>query len=248
MRAVLKIFLIFIGMGLLIPIAAFGWLYFDSTGLPDWRELAQFAPATPKQVSDPCLRTNEPILAYPYDAIGANLRAALSAVEASEDDPGILDIYYPALIHRAHPRASLSYLIERDMFCQPYPGRTVNHHLDSLRLAIQLERHFSRRELFTIFANRLYFAEGQYGVANAARHFFNKESSQLDIEEAALLAGMPREPGRYSPRFHPDQALQRRNRVIDSMAAAHAIGEADATSAKAVPITVMPIEHEKIGH
>lgn len=253
MRVVLKFLLISVAIVLLIPVAAFGWLYFDTAGLPDWRGLAQFTPDTPKQISDPCLGTNEPVVAYPYDEIGPTMRKALSIAEGGEEYPGIFESLYSSFRRttagkRAPAKAILSYAIVKTMFCQHAPGRTVNHHLDSLRLAIQLERHYSRKELFTIFANRIYFADGQYGVADASLHFFRKEPNQLSIEEAALLAGMPRAPGRYSPRLHPDLALARRNEVIDEMAAAHAITMVEATSAKAVPLEFMPISENSTKH
>jgi len=138
MRLLLRICLAGIGIVLLVPIAAFAWLYFDAGGLPDPESLAQFAPQSAATVSDPCLNSAQPLVAIPYDGIGTNMRAALSAAVADEDDPGILGGYYRAFTHEWHSRAGLSYLVQKGMFCQPFPGRTVNHHLDSFRLSIQL--------------------------------------------------------------------------------------------------------------
>lgn len=244
MRGLVKLILACMAIALLAPVAAFVWLYFDYTGLPDWQRLAQFAPDTPEQVSDPCLKADVPIVAYSYDAIGPTMRAALAAAEGGEDYPGILEELYLSLTRRTTPHTAstpvLSYMIAKTMFCQAQTGHTIRENLDALRLTIQLERHYSHRQLFTICANRVYFAEGQYGVEGASRHFFNKEPDQLRIEEAALLAGLPRAPGRYSPRWHPDVAIERRNKVIDRMIATHAITLADGKLAKAAPLTAIP--------
>jgi len=242
MRVFLKVCLIVVGVAVLLPLAALAWLFFDSRGLPDFRSLANFTPSTLTQVSDPCLRTNEPVFAASYSGIGPVMRAALTAAEGGVDYPGPLESFYLALTKQSASKPILSYQIVKTMFCQSSADRSVNHEIDSLRLTVQLERHYSHRELFTIFANRVYFAEGQYGVVAAARHFFHKEPSELDIEEAALLAGLPRAPVRYSPRLHPDLAVQRRNQVIDEMVAAQAISASDGVSAKSAPLTISVTE------
>ena len=239
MQLLWKVCLAVIAIIVLVLLTAAAWLYFDSRGLPDPQSLAPFAPKSVATVSDPCLKSPAQVIAIPYDSIGSNMRTALSAAEASEDDPGVMSGYYRTIVHREGSRAGLSDLIGRTMFCQPHPGRTINHHLDSLRLAVQIERRYSHREMFTIFANRIYFGEGQYGVEAASQHFFHKEPSQLLIQEAALLAGMPKSPARLSPRTHPDLALERRNEVIGKMAAVHSIREADASAAKAIPLSIM---------
>jgi len=166
------------------------------------------------------------------------LRAALSAAEASEDDPGMATETYRRFTHNGGlHRATLSWHISRTMFCAP--SRTINRQLDELRTAVQLERRFSRRELFTIFANRLMFGEDMVGVEPASQHFFHKEPNQLLVGEAALLAGLVRAPSYLSPIKHPDRALQRRNEVIDAMVEAHAISESEASTAKDGPLPIM---------
>ncbi len=236
MRVLLKTCLIGLGAMALALIVGFSWLSFDARGLPDAQALAQFAPATVEQVSDPCLKTTS--VAIPYDSIGANLRSALSAAEASEDDPGVLTETYRGFTHNGgRHRATLSWYISRTIFCGP--SRTLNRQLDELRTAVQLERRFSRRELFTIFANRLMFGADIVGVEAASQHFFHKEPNQLLVGEAALLAGLLKAPSYLSPTKHPDRALQRRDEVIDGMVKTHAISESEASTAKASPLPIM---------
>jgi len=227
-----------------VPVAALAWLFFYSRGLPDLESLARFAPQQPATLADSCL-DSPMIVALSFNSIGTRLRQALSVDEGNEDDPGLLMSLLDGLEHRtiSRSRPGLSYSVARTALCEATGHRTLRvYKLDSLRMSAQLERHFSRRELFTILANRLYFGEGQYGVEAASQHFFHKEPSQLLIQEAALLAGMPKSPGHLSPRAHPDLPLQRRNEVIDQMVSAHLITDEDGSMSKAVPISIPSTE------
>jgi len=114
--------------------------------------------------------------------------------------------------------------------------RPLNHNINEIRLALSLEQRFSREQLFAIFANRLIFEKDTVGVEAAAQHLFRKEPSQLQIQEAALIAGMAKSPSHYSPGKHPDHALMRRNQVIDAMAKNGSISGVDAAAAKASPL------------
>src|ERR1043166_9269515 len=98
-RTLLKIFLFLDSTVVLILIAAFCWLYFYSRDLPDIGSLAQYAPANVTQVKDPCLG---PSTAVPYEAIGTNVRNAISAVEVKEDDAGVLkaELFNRGALHR----------------------------------------------------------------------------------------------------------------------------------------------------
>ena len=236
MCMLLKTCLIGLGAMALALIVGFAWLFFDARGLPDAQALAQFAPATVAQVPDPCVKTTS--VAIPYDSIGVNVRSALSAAEAIEDDPGVLTETYRGFTHNGGlHRATLSWHISQTMFCGP--SRTLNRQLDEFRAAVQLERRFSRRELFTIFANRLMFAEDIVGIEASSQHFFHKEPNQLLVGEAALLAGLVKAPAYLSPTKHPGRAIQRRDEVIDAMVKTHAINESEASTAKASPLPIM---------
>lgn len=236
MRVLLKTCLIGLGVLVLAVIGGLTWLFFDSRGLPDMRALAQFAPATVTQANDPCWKSASIVI--PYDSIGDNLRSALGVAEAKEDGPGVLTETYRRCCGRNYlHRTILSTQISRTMFCTP--AKPLSYDLKVLRVAVQLERRFSRRELFTILANRVWFSEDIVGVEGAAQHFFHKEPSQLLVGEAALLAGLVKNPSYFSPIKHPDRALQRRDEVIDAMAQTHAISESEASMAKALPLQVV---------
>ena len=95
MRMLVKACLIVLGVMALALITGIAWLFFFSRSLPDAVALAQFAPATVTRVSDPCLKSAS--VAIPYDSIGNNMRAALSAAEVEEDGPGVLTETYGGL-------------------------------------------------------------------------------------------------------------------------------------------------------
>src|SRR5215472_1588433 len=97
---------------------------------------------------------------------------------------------------------------------------------------MQLDRRFSRRDLFSMAANRYYFGDDLTGVQIASQHFFHKDPKDLSIAEAALLVALVRAPSYYSPMTHPDRALKRRNQVVDAMNSYHTISAAEAQAAK----------------
>lgn len=232
MRMLLRICLIGLGTLGLAVIAGLA-LLFGSHGIPDWDALAQFTPETVRHVSDRCLTGAS--IAVPYDSVGNTMRLALSAADAGEDDPGILtEMFRGVSDHALSHRPVLSLQVARTLFCEP--SKHLERQVAEVRAAAQLERQFSRRELFTIYANRLVFGEKIVGVEAASQHFFHKEPSQLRLEEAALLAGLPRAPSQLSPVKHPDRALRRRNEVLDLMTEKHAITQSEASAAKASPL------------
>jgi len=217
MRWLVRSVLFCVAAVILLTCVCLVWFFLYSRDLPDIGGLRRYAPNQVSRVSDPCVGES---IAIPYDAIGDNLRAALNAAEANER-PGY---------------AGLPVQISRTMFCAP--SRTLNRELTEMRVAAQLQRRFSRTELLTIYANRTYFGENLIGVEAASEHYFHKEPNQLEVAEAALLAGMIRGPSRFSPFKHPDRALQRRNEVIDAMVEGHAISIEEGVAAKATSLAV----------
>jgi penicillin-binding protein 1A len=92
-------------------------------------------------------------------------------------------------------------------------GRKVQEAL----LALQIERHYSKEQIFTMYCNQIYLSHGNYGFEAASEYYFGKPVGKLNVQEAALLAGLIRGPS-YSPILHPQRALARRNLVLELMA------------------------------
>ena len=96
--------------------------------------------------------------------------------------------------------------------------KTVQRKVKEAILAIQLERRYTKREIFTFYANQVYFGHGAYGVEAAAHLYFDKPAKDLMVEEAAMIAAIIQAPERLSPFVDPRRTLMRRNYVIQRMA------------------------------
>jgi penicillin-binding protein 1A len=115
-------------------------------------------------------------------------------------------------------------------------------------LAIQIERRYTKREIFTLYCNQIYFGHGAYGVEAASRLYFNKRSKDLTLEEAAVIAGIIQTPERQSPYVDIRRATRRRNYVLQRMAEEGYITKAVADAAAQKPIEVrgQPTQEESI--
>jgi penicillin-binding protein 1A len=105
-------------------------------------------------------------------------------------------------------------------------------------LAIRIERAYSKDKILELYLNEIYLGMGSYGVAAAALNYFNKELSELTIEEAAYLAALPKAPNNYHPFRRKREATIRRDWIIDQMTEVGYITLAEARAAKAKPLTV----------
>src|SRR5437867_3472932 len=103
-------------------------------------------------------------------------------------------------------------------------------------LAVQIEKRYTKKEIFAIYCNQMYLGHGAYGVEAASRLYFNKSNKQLTLEEAALVAGLFQSPERQSPFVDMKRATQRRNTVLQRMADERYITQAQADEAKRRPI------------
>jgi membrane carboxypeptidase/penicillin-binding protein len=211
---------------------ATAWLFFYSRDLPSTKQLGEFAPTSLKQTADACLP--RPVVALPYDQVGQNLLDAFSSVEVNPDAGGILANLFRERKGKLPHHAEISLQIARTMFCAP--EKALQRHMKELRLAIQLERQFSRRQLFTIYLNRLYFGDCGNGVETASQCLFHKHAVDLGPAEAALIAGIAGRASYYSPSVYPDRAIGRRNAVLDAMVAAGKLSLSEAVTAKSTPL------------
>jgi penicillin-binding protein 1A len=126
--------------------------------------------------------------------------------------------------------STLTMQLARNLFLSS--ERTYTRKLRELILAIEIERHFTKSQIFTLYANQIYLGHGIYGFAAGAEFYFGKNVKDLTLEEAALLAALPKAPNNYSPIRNPERAVWRRNLVINSMLSAGKISASQAASAK----------------
>jgi penicillin-binding protein 1A len=116
---------------------------------------------------------------------------------------------------RVQGGSTLTMQLARNLFLSP--DRSFHRKIQEALLAVQIERRFTKPQIFTLYANQIYLGHGVYGFEAASEFYFSRPAKQLALAEAALLAGLPKSPTYYSPIIHPDRALKRRNLVINSM-------------------------------
>ena len=120
------------------------------------------------------------------------------------------------------------------------PERTYRRKIRELILARRIEERFSKEEILFLYLNQIYFGSGAYGVSEAAYTYFGKKVADLDAAEAALLAGLPKAPSRYSPFLHPERGEERRLYVLNRMHQEGFIDEATHAESVAEPLALRP--------
>jgi len=130
--------------------------------------------------------------------------------------------------------STLTMQLAKNLFLSP--DRSFHRKIQEALLAIQIERRFTKAQIFTLYANQIYLGHGNYGFESASEYYFSKPAKKLTLDEAALLAGLPKWPANYSPITHPERALKRRNLVINAMLEDGRITAKQAADARARPI------------
>src|SRR3569833_3205229 len=119
---------------------------------------------------------------------------------------------------------------------------TPERKLREIRYATALEKRLSKQEILARYLNISYFGDGAYGIGAASQHYFGKPPSQLNLQEAALLAGLVQSPDAYNPvTGDKKSALDRRSYVLDAMAKMGKITQADADKAKSSLLVLLVV-------
>jgi penicillin-binding protein 1A len=178
-----------------------------------------------------------------YDDFAPVLREAVISIEdkSFESHWGV-NVFRigGAVVHdmRSHDRSqgasTLTMQLARNLFLSA--DRHFARKLQEAYLAIQIERSFTKQQIFTLYGNQIYLGSGMYGFEAASQFYFSKHAKALTLPEAALLAGLPKAPYAYSPLLNPDKALRRRNLVISEMESDHVITRAQAEQARKTPL------------
>lgn len=120
------------------------------------------------------------------------------------------------------------------------PGKTLERKARELRLAIELERQYSKREILGLYLNTVYMGEGAYGIKAAAETYFRAPVNKLTLPQAALLAAVIKAPALYDPREHGKRARERRNYVLGRMQKLDMVSPVAARRAKRAPLGLSP--------
>ncbi len=135
---------------------------------------------------------------------------------------------------RAQGASTLTMQLSRNLFLSP--EKSFSRKVQEIILAIQIERRFTKPQIFTMYANQIYLGHGVYGFEAGALHYFSKRAKDLTLEEAATLASLPKSPTQYSPINHPKNAKRRRDLVLDAMLEDGKLTAEVAARAKGAPL------------
>ncbi len=246
--------------GLLVLVAALlgatiGLLLVYSTDLPQVEELEHYRPSSITELYDDRGRVigsfalQRRVIAS-YDDYPQVLRDALISIEDKDfyrhwginvwriAGAAYRDIESGGKVQGA---STLTMQLARNLFLSP--DRSFHRKIQEALLAIQIERRFTKPQIFTLYANQIFLGHGVYGFEAASEFYFSKPAKKLTLEESALLSGLPKAPGFYSPINHLDRAIKRRNLVINAMLEDGKITAQQAGEAKGQPVR-LNLQHD----
>ncbi len=228
--------------------AAIGLLFVYSSDLPEVHALEDYRPVIVTELyaddgqSIGTFALQRRIL-ITYGQIPTVLHDAITTTEDQHfeqhwgvDFPRVLEAAWRDVVsHRAAEGAStLTMQLAGGLFLNR-SDRSLHRKLQETMLALQIERHYTKDQIFTMYCNQIYLGAGNYGFEAASEYYFSKPIGQLTLAEAATLAAIIRGPI-YSPITHPDRARARRNLVLSLLAHSGKITEAVAASTAKQPL------------
>jgi len=225
-----------------------GLLVVYSTDLPEVVQLESYRPPTITELYDKQGRVigsfalQQRVIAS-YDQFPKVLRDAILSTEDKDFESHwgvnfrrIFGAGWRDLVSgsRAQGASTLTMQLARNLFLTP--DRTIARKVQEIMLSIQIERRFTKPQIFTMYANQIFLGHGVYGFEAGAEFYFSKHARDLTLPEAALLAGLPKAPNFYSPINSPERALHRRNLVLNNLLEDGKITAEQAALAKQAPV------------
>ena len=225
-----------------------GLMLVYSVDLPQISDLEHFRPSTITELYDVHGRlfgsfALERRIVIPYEGFAPVLREAVISIEDKNFESHwgvnvfrVLGAIYHDLRSkgRAQGASTLTMQLARNLFLSN--ERTAGRKLQEVLLSIQMERSFTKQQIFVLYGDQIYLGQGVFGFEAGANYYFSKHAADLTLTEAALLAGLPKGPSEYSPITNPDRALRRRNQVINAMLEDGKITAAEADAARSQPL------------
>jgi penicillin-binding protein 1A len=225
-----------------------GLMLVFSVDLPQIHDLERYHPSTTTDLYDQKGRiigsfALERRVVVNYDDFAPVLRQAVISIEdkSFESHWGINvlrvagALWYDLRSHgRAQGASTLTMQLARNLFFSS--ERTASRKVQEAYLAIQIERAFTKQQIFTLYGNQIYLGHGRYGFEAASQFYFSKHAKELTLTEAALLAGLPKGPVAFSPLLNPEKALHRRNLVLTEMELDRVISHEQAEQARNAPL------------
>jgi penicillin-binding protein 1A len=181
----------------------------------------------PQILKDAIIATEDPRF---FEHNGIDFRGILRAVK--EDVKRILTP------RRLHGGSTISQQLIRTILL--HTRQTLRRKLKEVILALELEKRYTKQEILTIYCNQFWLSNTAYGVESASQLYFGKSVSDLNLNEAAIIAGIFRGPAIYNPYENPETTLRRRNHVLNRMVAEGYISTEEADAVKQEPLNVLP--------
>ena len=245
--AVRATFLALLGLSSLFGVMC-GLMLVYSIDLPQMDDLARYRPNTTTELLDIHGKeigsfALERRVVLPYTEFPAVLRQALISIEdkSFERNWGVnlvravgaawRDLHSRS---RAQGSSTLTMQLARNLFLSN--EKTYGRKIQEILLAVQIERVFTKDQIFQMYANQIYLGRGTYGFEAASEFYFSKHARDLTLPEAALLAALPKGAEYYSPVNHPERALKRRNLVLSEMRLDGKISREQEQAAVATPL------------
>ena len=185
----------------------------------------------PKMLKDAIISTEDPRF---FEHKGIDFRGILRAIKE--------DIKLILTPRKLHGGSTISQQLIRTILL--HSRQTLRRKLKEVILALELEKRYTKEEILTIYCNQFWLSNTAYGVESASQLYFGKSVSDLDLNEAATIAGIFRGPAVYNPYENPDGTLRRRNHVLDRMVAEGCIADEEAEAVKKEPLNVLPRHRE----
>ncbi len=219
-----------------------------SINLPQMAELERYRPSTTTELYDIHGKVIgsfalERRIVVPYSEFPPILREAILSIEDKdfERNGGINLIRVAAAAYqdvhthgKVQGASTLTMQLARNLFLSS--EKTYGRKLQEIFLSLQIERHFTKEQIFTLYANQIYLGRGTYGFEAGSEYYFSKHARELTLAQAALLAALPKGPEYYSPVRYPERALRRRNLVLTEMLMDRKITADQAAHAMAEPL------------
>ncbi len=240
-------FLALLALSSLVGVMA-GLSIIYSIDLPQMDDLVRYRPNTTTELLDIHGKSFgsfalERRIVVPYNEFPLTLRQAIISIEDKgfERNWGVnllraVSAAY-ADVHsgtRAQGSSTLTMQLARNLFLSAQ--KTYGRKLQEIFLSVQIERRFTKPQIFALYANQIYLGHGTYGFEAASEFYFSKHVRDLNLQESALLAALPKGPEYYSPLRNPERALRRRNLVLNELLEDGKISLDRANAAKAAPL------------
>ncbi len=225
-----------------------GLMLIYSINLPQMADLARYRPNTTTELLDVHGKVFgsfalERRVVVPYADFAPVLREAIISIEdkSFERNWGVNLVRAVGAAYRdlhsnerAQGASTITMQLARNLFLSS--DKTYGRKLQEIFLSMQIERRFTKQQIFELYANQIYLGRGSYGFEAGSEYYFSKHARDLTLPEAALLAALPKGPESYSPVRYPERALKRRNLVLNEMMQDGKITRAQAEAAKSAPL------------